>query len=337
MVGLDDSTHPTTMWWELTQREILRAMTPRFVLTICCALLTGLGLYFAPDAAVSSVRGAITDAMRPGQLLLRTKIASLFKTSSETDSATENDLVERLKEELTVEREKTRRLQTQLAQLTEQYQGEQEISAAMLRTKRLIVPSLTEVAVLGDTVAEQWRSGKVLDQGSKNGLRENELVLSTRKPVRPLIDFGEDGDLSAEDLMLLGRCVIGKVEHVGRWTSTFLRVTDSRYRGRAQLIRETESGFVFEAQGILKGQGGPLCKLEGIPAERSVRVNDAVYTAERDGILPTPLYYGQVVEAELGMDDREWTVYVKPAEVPSQLTRVHVLRTAVNPGRLAVK
>ena len=131
--------------------------------------------------------------------------------------------------------------------------------------------------------------------------------------------------------------MIGKVEHVGRWTSTFQRVTDSRYRGRAQLIRETKSGFVFEAQGILKGQGGPLCKLEGIPAGKSVRVNDAVYTAERDGILPTPLYYGQVVDAVLGMDDREWTVYVKPAAVPSQLTRVHVLRTAVNPDRLAVK
>ena len=62
-----------------------------------------------------------------------------------------------------------------------------------------------------------------------------------------------------------------------------------------------------------------------------------MYTAERDGILPTPLYYGQVVDAVLGMDDREWTVYVKPAAVPSQLTRVHVLRTAVNPDRLAVK
>ena len=312
-------------------------MTPRFVLTFCCISLTGVGLYFAPDAAVSRVRGTITDAIRPGQILFHRAMASILGRLSESGSATDNDVTERLKDELSVERVRNRALQTRLAQVTEQYQGEQDITKAMLRTKRLIVPSLIEVAVLGDTVAEQWRSGKLLDQGSMNGLRENELVLSTRKPVRPLIDFGEDGDLSTEDLMLLGRCVIGKVEHVGRWTSTFQRVTDSHYRGRAQLIRETQSGFVFEAQGILKGQGGPLCKLEGIPAEKSVRINDAVYTAERDGILPTPLYYGQVVDAVLGMDDREWTVYVKPAAVPSQLTQVHVLRTAVNPDRLAVK
>ena len=312
-------------------------MTPRFVLTICCLSLLGVGLYFAPDAAVSRVRGTITDAIRPGQVLMRQAMTSTFGSSSEAGSDADTNVVEHLKDELSIERERNRALQTRLAQLTEQHQGEQEISAAMLRSKRLIVPSLTEVAVLGDTVAEQWRSGKLLDQGSKNGLRENELVLSTKKPMRPLIDFGEDGDLSTEDLMLLGRCVIGKVEHVGRWTSTFQRVTDSRYRGRAQLIRETQSGFVFEAQGILKGQGGALCKLEGIPAEKSVRVNDAVYTAERDGILPTPLYYGHVVDAVLGIDDREWTVYVKPAPVPDNLTRVQVLRTAVNPDRLAVK
>ena len=51
----------------------------------------------------------------------------------------------------------------------------------------------------------------------------------------------------------------------------------------------------------------------------------------------TPLYYGRVVEAKLGDDDREWTILVKPVPLPTQLTTVHVLRMAVNPQRLAVK
>ena len=167
---------------------------------------------------------------------------------------------------------------------------------------------------------------------------ENELVLSTRKSRKPLIDFGEDAGISTEDALLLGRYVIGKVEHVGKWTSTVKLVTDANYRGRAQLIRETEGGqFVFgEARGILKGQGGPLCKLEGIPAESSVHLHDSVYTGERDGILPVPLYYGEVVEATLGPDDREWTVLVKPVPLPTALTKVQVLRTGLNPDRLAV-
>ena len=136
-------------------------MTPRFALTICCLSLTGVGLYFAPDAAMSRVRGTITDAIRPGQVLLHQAITSNFGRSSEASEEADNNVVERLKDELLIERERNRTLQTRLAQLTERYQGEQEISTAVLRTNRLIVPSLMEVAVLGDTVAEQWRSGKL--------------------------------------------------------------------------------------------------------------------------------------------------------------------------------
>ena len=316
-------------------------MATRSVLTCCCLILTGVGLYFAPERTTSRLRGGITDALRPAFLAMRqvTDRAGLgsLLPSARSHSSSDSNVVAKLIEELEVERQRTRALQIRMAQLAERLAPEDEIYSAIPQTKRLIIPSLTEVAVLGDTVAEQWRASKFLDQGSQNGLHENELVLSNRKPLRPLIDAGEDFALSTEDALLLGRCVIGKVEYVGQWTSTFRLVTDSRYRGRAQLIRETDSGFVFEAQGILKGQGKPLCKLEGIPAEKSVHLNDAVYTADRDGIIPTPFYYGRVVEAVLGPDDREWTVLVEPAPIPAQLTRVHILRTAANPERLVVK
>ena len=105
-------------------------MTPRFVLTFCCISLTGVGLYFAPDAAVSRVRGTITDAIRPGQILFHRAMASILGRLSESGSATDNDVTERLKDELSVERERNRALQTRLAQVTEQYQGEQDIRYA---------------------------------------------------------------------------------------------------------------------------------------------------------------------------------------------------------------
>ena len=286
-------------------------MTPRLVLTCCCLSLVGACLYFAPDSFASRLRGEITDALRPIQHSVNiTKEAIFSGLSSEgrSSGASSSEELARITEELDAERERNRGLQIRLAQLAEMRATEQELSSAVVRSKRLIVPSTVEAAVLGDIVAEQWRAGKLLDS-----------------------------DLSTEDALLLGRCVIGKVEHVGRWTSTVQLVTDSRFRGRAQLIRETESGFIFESQGILKGLGGPFCRLEGIPAEKSVRVNDAVYTAERDGIMPTPLYYGQVVEATLGPDDREWTVSVKPASLPTPLTRVQVLRTVINHERQEVR
>lgn len=282
------------------------------------------------------------DLMRPGLQMVRVAQQQTRDfLQSDADAVNPTDPrqiseVQRLTDALEVAQERNRALQVRNAELTERLAVDQNVSPAITRSTRLMTPSLIEVAVLGDAIAEQWRAGKLLDQGSKNGLREHELVLSTRKSKQPLIDTGEDVSITTGDSLLLGRCVIGKVEHVGRWTSTFQLVTDSQYRGRAQLIRETSNNqFVFEAQGILKGQGTSVCRLEGIRAEKSVHVHDAVYTADRDGLLPTPLYYGEVVEAILEPDAPEWTVIVKPVELPPNLTTVNVLRTEVNPERLA--
>jgi cell shape-determining protein MreC len=174
-------------------------------------------------------------------------------TASETTCLSDdtNDL-KQLKEALEAQQERNRALQIRMAQLLEQHSTDDQISTSLTKSRRLVLPTLIEVAVLGDSLSERWRAGKLLDQGAKNGVRENELVLSTRKSKKPLIDVGEDLQISTEDALLLGRCVIGKVETVGRWTSTIQMVTDAQYRGRAQLIRQTSEGlFVFEAQGIL--------------------------------------------------------------------------------------
>ena len=311
----------------------------RSMLLACTLSLAGVGMYFAPDNVAGTFRGAVMDTLRPSQQVVRLARESISEWFHESvaRSTDTSDEINRLTTALAAEQHRNRKLQVCLAEFVEQQSIEKQVSQKIKRYQPLILPTLLEVAVLGDTVAEQWRAGKVLDQGAKNGIREQELVLSSKSPVRPLIDVGAEAEIEVEDRLLLGRCVIGKVEHVGRWTSTFQLVTDNRYRGRAQLIRETEAGIVFESQGILKGQGGPLCRLVGIPADKSVHVCDAVYTADRDGTQPTLLYYGEVVDATLGMDDREWTVLVKPAALPSQLTTVHVLRTAVNPDRMDVQ
>ncbi len=312
-------------------------MKPQAAVMFGCLMLVGAGLYFAPDSAAARLRGAVLDTIRPGQQGIRVAAESMLERWTLPNglaSKTPASEVERLSKALADEKQKNRILQIRLAELNDQLLLQQQGSSAIKRFPPLLKPSLIETAVLGDAIAEQWRGGKLIDFGAKNGIREHELVLSSKSSNRALIDIGEDSRIVPEDALLLGRAVIGKVEHVGRWTSTFLLVTDPRYRGRAQLIRETDAGFVFESQGLLKGQGGPLCRLDGIPAEKSVHIHDAVYTADRDGSRPVPLYYGEVVEASLGIDDREWTVLVKPIEVPTPLTKVSILRMTVNPDRL---
>ena len=301
----------------------------------CSLVLVGVGLSIAPDGGASRLRGAVTDAMRPGQQAvcatgdsLREGLASL---TSQTARTQQHELAQ-LRRELDDAKSRSVALATQLASMNEEREREATLPSTIRRLPRLASVSLIETTVLGDVIAEQWRSGKLLDRGETNGVRESSLVLNSRQS---LVDVGQDGELSPEDSVLMGRSVIGKIERVGRWTSTLLLLTDAGYRGRAQLIQEAETGFAFGARGILKGQGGALCKLEGIAATESVRVGDGVYTADRDGLVSTPLYYGKVVEATLGPDDREWKVLVEPALLPSRLTTVQVLRTSVNSERLA--
>ena len=301
----------------------------------CVLMLVGVGMYFAPDNAAMRVRAAISDSFKPGQIAalrltgLVQENAALIASQSERFRQRE---IERLQEQLHGEQTRTALLQIQLARLADVGARLDSLPDPMRSLPRLTSASLIDADVLGNALAEKWRKGKLLDRGEANGVRESELVV---KSNRPLVDVGRDGDLSPEDGLLLGRCVIGKIERVGRWTSTFLLLTDSSYRGRAQLVHQTESGFVFGAKGILEGQGGPLCRLKGIVSSDAVAVGDAVYTATREGQPPTPLYYGRVVEATLGPSDTEWKVLIEPVPIPGDLTTVQILRTAVNPERLS--
>lgn len=301
----------------------------------CVLLLISVGMYSAPNGFTSSVRRVVADALRPGQAIAR-QASQWLQTNLESLAVQSAHLrhqeSDQLQDELRLERSRTAALQIQLARMAD-HQARDLATPEPLRTlPRLTSSSLIEATVLGDALSESWRAGKLLDQGEANGVRESSLVLQSSQP---LVDLGRDADVSAEDELLLGRCVIGKIERVGRWTSTFVLLTDSEYRGRAQLVHQTDSGFVFGARGILKGQGQPCCRLEGISSAESVVVGDAVYTTNRDGLQTTPLYYGRVTEAILGPNDKEWRVLVAPVPIPHNLSSVQILRTAVNSQRLA--
>ncbi|MBS0207269.1 MAG: hypothetical protein JSS49_30700 [Planctomycetes bacterium] len=301
----------------------------------CGLILVGVGLYFAPDSAGVRFRAAVADSLMPGQIAVRQASISfrenLARLSSETERSRHQE-VEQLQEQLQAERTRAVALQLQLARQADVQTRSESLPGPLRTLPRLTSVSLIDARVLGSALAEKWRKGKLLDRGEANGVRESELVL---KSSHSLVDLGQDAELSPEDGMLLGRCVIGKIERVGRWTSTFLLLTDAGYRGRAQLVHQTETGFVYGAKGILEGQGESRCRLKGIPSSESVTVGDAVYTATREGASATPLYYGRVVEATLGTLDTEWKVLVEPVSLPNDLTSVQILRTAINRDRLS--
>lgn len=189
--------------------------------------------------------------------------------------------------------------------------------------------TVLRAAIVSRETLQLWRSVRHLNQGRAHGVVESALVLDESQPH---IDEGSDAGLQPELDVFIGRCVVGRIANVGRWTSTLELVTDPHYRALAQIIRPTDQGGSFGTLGILVGQGTPLCKLNDVPTTQSVRVGDEIYTSNRDGRTPVPLYYGRVVRVEEG--GRHWDITVEPAVKLGEIKSVEVLKVPAVLGKI---
>uniref|UniRef100_A0A7C2NWF1 Cell shape-determining protein MreC n=1 Tax=Schlesneria paludicola TaxID=360056 RepID=A0A7C2NWF1_9PLAN len=290
--------------------------------------LLGGALWFAPPALAGRVHSLAWDALRPGLQCVKwgeRHVRTAWTNGREAEYRSLHLQIKRLEADLAAAQHRSERLTAQMLLLRDAPPG----GIGEGSPERLFQPAVIDAAVLGQSLSQAWRQGTVIDRGWSHGLRESALVL---RSSHPLIDRGQRDQIAAEDMLLLGRTVLGKVETVGRWTSTFVPVTDPAFRGRAQLVRQTDQGPQWGATGLLRGEGR-VCRLDGIAGNEAVRVGDLVFTAERDAALGTALSYGTVVEAQLGLDDREWTIVVQPPANPGGVGEVQVLRAALNPAR----
>lgn len=296
---------------------------------LLCAV--GVGLWFAPPSIADVLRNGVRDALLPGRWVaihLREATAHTLQRIAGADQHARQ--INILTAELERSRQASRQQQWELAALADKLQrNEQPSPLAGTAGEPLIVSELVAAHVLGDEAAALWRVGRLLNVGA-DAAQESAWVLSDD---HPLLDQGESSGFAPEQPVYAGRRVIGKIHRVGRWTSTFLPLTDSRYRGGAQLVRETDEGPVFGATGILKGTGGATCLLERIPPTAPVSIGDSVYTGGSDDLLPIPMYYGTVVAAEQLDGSREWRIEVEPAVDPAHVRAVQILRAKMNPIR----
>lgn len=311
----------------------LRARTTSPAALGAWSLLAGLVLWFAPNSMVTEIRGITCDLLSPG--LRGAAELSAFINSSwgkwkrELAGELQRDLVEA---ELRADRAEDRfqRLVGQYLVQAEQHRSQIDPAQKLAGAAPLFLPALCDARIVGAQLGQQWRAGRLLDRGWTNGVREAALVIRSR---RPLIDIGQSEQISAEDALVIGSSVLGKIEVVGRWTSTFLPVTDPDYRAAVQVVRLGEEGPVWGPRGILRG-ATDHCVIDGLAESASVRAGDVVYAADRDGTFAAPLYFGEVTAAQLAPEAREWEVTVKPSVSQDNVTEVRVLRAALNPQRL---
>jgi cell shape-determining protein MreC len=310
---------------------------PKLIITLCLAAAIGLG--FAPATVQGWLRATIRDGFQPGVTLAASAQQSAARQLHQRfvgdDERQLQSQISDLKSELAT-------LQTSLRreQLARQRTRDQKLLALQrhdderrpIDSPPLIVPQVVAANVLGEELATSWRSGKLLNRGKTSGVIEASLVLDANAK---LLDQGEDSGLAADLPVFAGSCVVGKLQHVGHWSSTWIPLTDKRFAGRARLARVTKEGLIFGSDGVLIGNGKETCRLTKVKATEPVSEGDEVFALETPGGFETPLFYGTVTRAELADGARHWEIEVRPAIDPQTARSVSIVRPMVNPKRLA--
>jgi cell shape-determining protein MreC len=305
------------------------------LLSAAAVLVTAGGLFIAPLRLQQIVRGGVLDGVVSSQAFAMSRYDAVRESavrcvipgrpsSNEAKKDSSDELarnLERICRELRIE---NARLREEL-QLAEKY-GVSPI--AVPKSNTATAPEVVRAALVSRQALSQWRTVRTLYQGRSAGIAESSLVLEEDSPH---LDQGADAGIEPDLDVFIGRCVVGRIASVGRWTSTLESITDRRYHALVQIVRPTDQGGSFGTEAILVGDGNGLCKLTEVPTTETVRVGDEIYTSERDSRAGVPLYYGRIRSVEEA--GRHWDITVEPAAKIENLKSVAVLKLAPNFAR----
>ncbi len=276
---------------------------PRLV-PIAAALLVGGMLFCLPEVWAGKLRSAVHDLLAPGQCVLAAAVPQVISGPVAQNSATATDTQwERQARYWQAEAAKLR------AELTEANRVPTWPAAAI--TPSPIQPKLRTARIIGwERRAGDSAPAAVVRAGSTDHVAVNDLVLA---PGESILDQGQPQGMAADDLVLAGRSIIGRISRTSRWTSTIQPITDPEFRGQAQIVRLLDGEAVLGVEGILSGSKEGACRLLHIGPTDPVAEGDLVFTALRGVPLSPPLFYGTITRAELRPGEPEWLIEVSPA------------------------
>jgi len=311
-----------------------RLTAPSTVLAL--GLAVAVGLVLLPASCSGTLKGAAGALLRPGQLGMLElrerggRVVALVKTHFHSAAK----LAECQRRRMQLERD-NRRLAAELAFVRSQRRSPSgRAPRADDAPQPLLSTRCVRARVLGHQARAFLADCHLLDVGSRSGVRVDALVVDS--PLA-LIDQGSDAQLEPEQLVLSRGRIWGKIIEVGPLTSSVRTVTQPGYRDLVELADPDAEGSALGAgpQGLLEGTGEPLARVRLVEVTEPVAVGDAVYTAASEGLLPEPLLYGHVVRLRRPVGAAHWEIWMKPAVAPGDPKHVAVLRTVLNPLRVA--
>jgi len=297
-------------------------------------LAVAIGLIVLPPGASELARTPFALALQPAQSLVADARAwCATEQTALADRFASDGGREQLRNELSASQRRVHELEAELerARLAPIDQHVRSHVSARV-TDPLLVPELVTARILGQQSRAQLGRRDVIEVGAEAEIQGGSLVLDN---VPPLLDVGEDEQLEPGRLVLAGARVWGKVLHVGPLTSTVRRVTDRGYRDLVQLASVVDDRVVFGPRGVVEGTGDRLCRIRLVEGLEPVAIGDRVYSVGTEGLLAEPLVYGTVVQADLPSGATHWEILMQPAAGYGDTRQLAVLRTEINPTRVA--
>lgn len=305
------------------------------VAALIAALVASAAIGWMPAAWSSAARGTVAAWLRLGQIaaiavrrqvtLGTRRVRQRFQT---TAGWTE------METELAALREENDRLSDELAAARNNPCGPPKPSSEDA-PEPLLRADYVEARVLGQQAIAYLSRRQLLDVGQRGGAEPDALVVAAQRPT--LIDCGRDHRLKPGQLVLREARVWGQIVEVGPYTSVVRTVTEPGYRDVVRLVGPSAAAeHHYEGpQGVLEGAGPMGGRIRLVPVTEPVSVGDLVYTAADQGIQAEPFFYGRVTRVKRSVGAADWEIWMELAAHTGAPQRVAVLRTELNPRRVA--
>ncbi len=167
-----------------------------------------------------------------------------------------------------------------------------------------------------------WRSSRLLNAGSVQGVRDGAAVASHVFTV----DRGEDAELRSGLVILLGETLVGTIVQTGTHTSRVKLLSDVSEQRKVRIGRRTGERFLLvDRYYWMSGRGSGRMEIRDVERKDVetgvIQVGDAVLSDPQSDVLPAAMTIGKITAASADRDNPLFAVLTIVAAVPEESSR----------------
>jgi rod shape-determining protein MreC len=136
------------------------------------------------------------------------------------------------------------------------------------------------------------------------------------------IDHGSSSGIELNMPVVTGGGIVGRVIALSPWTAQVMLVTDEKAAAGAIVGQLSGSGALGSVRGLGKNS---LIEMRYVSGLETVKVGDFILTTGQDGIYPSGLNIGEVVQVKPGTATQSHEILIRPSARVDQLEEVAVL------------